>query len=180
MSQTATKQPEATGKKHPKETDEIRAVLDDYVAYQRRIDNNEERLAYLKDMAGSPSSPSLSGMPSGSRDGSSKQERDVLKQLELEEKLSGMYEVENDKREQIEGLIEQMEDPDEQTVIEMRYLDRANYRAISAALHGNETDYDEHERRYLKKTFKIHGSALQSLAKIYNKERGERNADRLI
>ena len=157
--------------KQPKETDEIKAVLEEYAIYQKRIDNTEERLAFLNDMLGSPSSPNLSGMPSGSRDGSSKQERDVLKKLELEEKLSGMYEVENDKREQIEELIEKMEKPDEQTAIEMRYLDRASWRAISAVLHGNEPDYDEHEQRYLKKTFKIHGSALQTLARIYNTEK---------
>ena len=106
-------------------------------------------------------------MPSGSRDGTSKQEREVIKKLELEEKLRDMYAEENRKREEIEAMIELMENPDEQTVTEMRYLDRANWREISAALHGNEPDYDEHEQRYLKRTFKIHGSALQSLAKIY-------------
>ena len=55
---------------------------------------------------------------------------------------------------------------DEQTVIEMRYLDGAKWWAISAALYGSEDDYDEHEKRYLKRTFKVHGSALQSLARI--------------
>lgn len=164
--------------KQPKETDEIKAVLESYATYQKRIDNTEERLAFLSASLGSPASPSLSGMPSGSRDGSSKQERDVIKKLELEEKLRGMYEVENFKREQIEGLIEQMEKPDEQTVVEMRYLDRASWRAISAALHGNESDYDEHEQRYLKKTFKIHGSALQTLARIYNAERIEKETEK--
>ena len=155
-----------TGKK-PKETDEIKELLAAYAAYQRRIDNAEERLAFLEYTMGSPSSPNLSGMPSGSRDGTSKQEREVIKKLELEEKLRDMYAEENRKREEIEAMIELMENPDEQTVTEMRYLDRANWREISAALHGNEPDYDEHEQRYLKRTFKIHGSALQSLAKIY-------------
>ena len=154
--------------KQPKETDKIKELLEAYTKYQRRIDNAEERLAFLEYTMGSPSSPNLSGMPSGSRDGTSKQEREVIKKLELEEKLRDMYAEENRKREEIEAMIELMEKPDEQTAIEMCYLDRASWRAISAALHGNEPDYDEHEQRYLKRTFKIHGSALQTLARIYN------------
>lgn len=154
-------------RKTPKETDEIKSLLESYQRYQKRIDNTEERLAFLESTLGAPSSSNLSGMPSGSRDGSSKAERDVLKKLELEEKLQDMYEEENRQREEIEGLIEQMDEPDEQTVIEMRYLDGANWWTISAALHGKLPDYDEHEERHLKRTFKIHGRALQTLARIH-------------
>ena len=41
-----------TGKK-PKETDEIKELLAAYAAYQRRIDNAEERLAFLEYTMGS-------------------------------------------------------------------------------------------------------------------------------
>ena len=162
--------------KPPKETDEIRGLLEAYIKYQKRIDNTEERLSFLEYSLGAPSSSDLSGMPSGSRDGSSKQEREILKKLELEERLRDMYEEENRLREEIEELIECMEKPDEQTAIEMRYIDRAHWKEISAVLHGNEPDYDQHEERYLKKTFKLHGSALQSLARVYrNIEGGQSN-----
>lgn len=157
--------------KQPKETDEIRALLESYTTYQKRIDNTEERLAFLEATIESPSAPSLSGMPTGSRDGTSKQERDVLKKMELEEKLEEMYAEENRKREEIEALIELMDKPDEQTAIEMRYIDRANWRAISTVIYGNEHDFDEHEQRYLKRVFRLHGSALQSLARIYNEQK---------
>ena len=46
-------------------------------------------------------------------------------------------------------------------------LRRSDWWTVCAALHGSREDYDEHEQRYLKRTFKLHGSALQSLAKIY-------------
>ena len=154
--------------KQPKETDVIKELLNSYGKLQKRIDNTEERIAFIEETAGSPSSPNLSGMPGGSRDRSSKQERDLIKLEELKEKLADMNAEENRLREEIEEMIEQMEKPDEQTAIEMHYLDQANWRAVSVALHGNEPDYDEHEERYLKKTFKIHGSALQTLLRIYN------------
>lgn len=156
--------------KQPKETDEIRELLEAYGTFQRRIDNTEERLAFIRTTKGSPSSTNYSGMPSGSRDGTSKQERNAIKEEELVEKLRNMYAEENRKREEIEELIERMEKPDEEIVIEMRYLDFASWRAISAAAYGNEEDYEEHEQRYLKKIFKIHGSALQTLARIYTQK----------
>ena len=158
---------ETSPKKQPKETDRIKALLEAYPRLQERIDYTEKRLACLELSIGAPSTPNLSGMPSGGRDGSSKTERDYIKKEELEEKLGNMYAEENRRREEIERLIELMEKPDEQTVIEMHYLDGAVWRVISIALYGDMDDYDEHEKRYLKRTFKVHGSALQSLAKIY-------------
>ena len=160
--------------KQPKETDKIKAWLKAYGDYLRKIDLAEERLAYLEYTQDSPSSPNLTGMPSGSRDRTSKQERNYIKKEELKEKLDGMYIEESRKREEIEALVELMEKPEEQTAITMRYLDFASWNAISAAIHGNEPDYDENEERYQKRTFKIHGSALQSLVRIYNKEHAER------
>ena len=133
--------------KKPKETDAIKQKLEHYAAFQRRIDNQIERLEYLESVMGAPSSPNLSGEPSGGGDGSSKTERQVLKKLE--------------------DMIEQMERPDEQTVIEMHYLDHVKWWPICAALFSGEADYAEKADKYLKRTFKLHGSALQALAKIY-------------
>lgn len=156
--------------KKPKETERIKKKLEHYTTYQRRIDNLIERLEYLEATMGSPSTPNLSGEPSGGGDGTSKTERQVLKKLELEQQIRDMIADEERERKELEALISLMRKPDEQTVIEMRYLDGAKWWAISAALYGNETDYDEHEQRYLKRTFKIHGSALQSLAKVERKQ----------
>lgn len=156
--------------KKPKETEKIKKKLEHYTTYQRRIDNLIERLEYLEATMGSPSTPNLSGEPSGGGDGTSKTERQVLKKLELEQQIRDMIADEERERKELEALISLMGKPDEQTVIEMRYLDGAKWWAISAALYGNEADYDEHEQRYLKRTFKIHGSALQSLAKVERKQ----------
>lgn len=153
-----------------KETDEIKALLKAYTTLQDRIDKTEARKECLELSMGAPSSPNLSGMPSGSRDRSGKQERDYIKKEELEEKLGDMYAEENRRREELEAIIERMEKPIEQAVIEMHYLDGNQWRQISVALFSEEPDYDENEDKYLKRTFKIHGHALQTLARIYNKQ----------
>lgn len=157
-------------KKKPKQTDEIKALLAAYKTIQKRIDNIEKRIECLELSMDSPSGQSYSAVPGSGRDySSSKIERDYIKKEELEEKLGDMNAEENRRREEIEGLIELMEKPNEQTVIEMHYIDGSKWRTISVALFGEEPDYDENEERYLKRTFKIHGSALQTLARIYKK-----------
>ena len=158
-----------TDEKQPKETDDIKKWLNSYQKLLKRIDNTEKRIACLELTIGAPSSPNFSGMPSGSRDGSSKQERDYIRKEELEERLGDLYAEENRLREEIEGMVERMEKPDEQVVIEMHYLDGHVWNTISVALYGDEPDYDENAKRYLKRTHKKHGSALQTLARMNRK-----------
>lgn len=158
---------QTAGGKWPKETDTIKEKLRHYAAFQRRIENKIERIMYLESVMGSPSSSNLTGLPCGGGDGSSKTERQVVQKDELIQEIRDMQQEEYDERMELELLIKKMKNPDEQTVIEMRYFDHARWWAVCAALFGDMDDYDEHEKRYLKRTFKIHGSALQSLAKIY-------------
>jgi hypothetical protein len=155
-----------------KETDEIKKLLAAFVKLRKRIDNTEKRLEALELSVGA-STPSYSGMPGGGGERSSEQERYAIKKEEIQEKLDSMNAEENRRREEIEALIELMEKPNEQTVVEMHYLDNIPWRLISVAIWGEMPDYDENERRYLKRTFKIHGSALQSLAKIYKRQATE-------
>lgn len=152
--------------KREKETDAIKAKLERYKAMPRRIDNLIERLEALDASMGAPSTPNLTGLPSGGGDGTSKTERDVLRKLELEERIRDMIQAERKIREELEALIDLMENPDEQTIIEMRYLDGARWWTICEALYSTEDDYEEKADKYLKRTFKLHGSALQALTRI--------------
>lgn len=163
---------EKASNKKPKETDEIKAFLKTYTNFQKRIDNTEKRLAALELTMYDAAHPNLSGMPGGSGDSGGRQERTHITIEELRQKLGDLNEEENRYREEIEEMVELMEKPDEQTVTEMRYLDKVGWSFISVALFGDEPDYDEEEKRYLKRTFKLHGSALQSLAKIYEARKG--------
>lgn len=158
--------------KQPKETDEIKQRLESYAALQRKIDNQIERLENLIATKGSPSTPNLTGLPSGGGDGTSKIERQVARKDELEEKIRRMIKEERQLRRELEQLIEKLKNPDEQTVIEMRYIDRAKWWTVCAALYSTEPDYNEKADKYLKRTFKLHGSALQALARLSIEEPG--------
>lgn len=158
--------------KQQKETDAIKQKLESYATLQRKIDNQIERLENLNATMGSPSTPNLTGLPSGGGDGTSKIERQVAKKDELEKKIRRMIMEERQLRKELEQLIETLKNPDEQTVIEMRYIDRAKWWTVCAALYSTEPDYEEKADKYLKRTFKLHGSALQALARLSIEEPG--------
>lgn len=153
--------------REPKETDAIKEKLESYAALQRKIDNLIERLDTFMATMGSPSTPNLTGMPSGGGDGTSKIERQVEKKDEMERRLDGLICQERKLRRELEGLIEKLERPNEQTVLEMHYIDGSRWWPICRALFSQKEDYAEREESYLRRTFKIHGSALQHLSKIY-------------
>lgn len=158
--------------KQQKETDAIKQKLESYATLQRKIDNQIERLENLNATMGSPSTPNLTGLPSGGGDGTSKIERQVAKKDELEKKIRRMIMEERQLRKELEQLIETLKNPDEQTVIEMRYIDQAKWWTVCAALYSTEPDYNEKADKYLKRTFKLHGSALQALARLSIEEPG--------
>ncbi|OUO29690.1 DUF1492 domain-containing protein [Eubacterium sp. An3] len=153
-------------KKQAKETDTIKQRLQNYAALQRRLDNKIERLVYLESITGSPSSPNLSGMPGSSGDGCSKTERQIVQKEELKSEIKDMTRRECEERKELERLVKGMQDPDEQTVIEMRYFDNAKWRPICDALYSSNPDYIDKVDKYMKRIFKIHGSALQTLTRI--------------
>lgn len=158
-----------------KETDEVKDLLNSFKDLQDQIDYEEGRLAFLEDAADSPSSPNFSGSSgSGGIESSSKQSRDYIKREELKEKLSNLNEEESRLRELIEELIRHVKNPKQKAALEMRYLDGASWKAVNVVIHGDEPDFDDLEESYLDATYKIHGRALQSLARIYRSRKHKR------
>lgn len=156
--------------KKPKETEAVKKKLESYATLQRSIDNKNQRLKTLKASIGSTSSQNLTGMPGGGGNRESEEERYLVRVDDLERSIERLKQQERELLDELEGLIEQLESPDEQTVIEMRYIDRLRWWPICAALYSGEPDYEEKADKYLKRTFKVHGSALQALAKVYRVE----------
>jgi len=148
------------------QTEEIKERLADYTAMLRHIDNQIERLERLEATIGSPSTPNLSGMPSGGGDGTSKIERQVVRKLELEENIKAAIQRERAEYKELAAMVEQMKNPDERLVIEMRYFDREDWPSICEALYCGQVDFTEKLEKYTRKAYSVHGSALLSLSYI--------------
>ena len=151
----------------PRDTEPIKTKLKSYGRLQRKIEYQITRLENLMDTIDSLPATNYSGMPSGPHDGTSKAERYVEKKDELERKIRKMVKEEKQLKEELEELIALLSDPDEQAILEIRYIDCFEWEDVSFALYGAEVDYGDNPERYMKRTFRIHGAALQRLAAVY-------------
>lgn len=147
-------------------TGEVKAKLRSYGILQRRIDHQITRLENLVETIDSIASANYSGMPSGPHDGVSKAERYVEKKDELERKIDSMIQQEKILRKEVEELIALLPDPDEQACLEMKYVDVMDWQDVAFGLFGMLAEYESHKERYMKRTFKLHGAALQRLSEI--------------
>jgi hypothetical protein len=90
----------------------------------------------------------------------------VARKIELEETIKKAIEEERKEREAIEIMVQQIKKPDERAVIRLRYFDRAEWPEICKILFGESEDFDVNTDNYMRKTFRIHVTALISLAEV--------------
>lgn len=145
----------------------VKAKLRSYGDLQRRIDHQVTRLENLMDTIDSLPAASYSGMLKGSSDGTTKAERYVERKDDLERRIDRMIQEERELRRSVESMIALLTDPDEQAILEMKYIDGLAWPNVCLSLFGELDDYAEGEDRYMKRTFRIHGEALQRLAAHY-------------
>ena len=89
------------------------------------------------------------------------------KKDELEQKISKLTRQERHLRKELEDMINLLADPDEQGVLEMRYIDTQGWEPIAFSLFGMLDEYEDNPERYMKRTFRVHGEALQHLAAVF-------------
>ena len=151
----------------PRDTTPIKTKLRSYGNLQRKIEHQITRLENLMDTIDSLPATNYSGMPSAPHDGTSKAERYVEKKDELERKIRKMVKEEKQLKEELEELIALLSDPDEQAILEIRYIDCFEWEDVNFALYGAEKDFVEKQEHYMKRTVRIHGVALQRLAAVF-------------
>lgn len=122
---------------------------------EANIKAKKERLAVLRDIACSPTSPVLSDMPKAPSRNTSRIENMVFKILELEEEIRN--DEDNLKREKTKALelIGRIAEPECQTVLISRYFKNESWEDIASAMFYTE--------RWI---YKLHGRALQELDAI--------------
>lgn len=139
----------------------------EYNEVLRRIDKTEERIQEYRETMYSPKSPSLDGMPRGSGIGASRQELAMIRLERMQETLARLVKEEGALYERIDEAMQQI-DPDMEHMLSLRYIDGKSWNEINRSLWGDMDDFEEMEDRFLKRTFKLHGSALDNLERVYN------------
>ena len=130
----------------------------------REIDNQIERIERMEALMTSPTGPNLSGMPRASGSTGDRVAMQVARKMELEETIKETIEAEQAERKAIEEMVQQIKKPDERAVIRLRYFDRAEWPEICQILYGEAEDFEENTESYMRKIFRVHGTALVCLA----------------
>lgn len=116
------------------------------------IQSKKERLAVLKEMSSSVSSPGFDDMPKSPNKGKSRLEETILKYIELENEIKADEEnLEHEKLIILEA-IGKIEEPEYQTVLISRYFKHQTWDEIANSLF--------YTKRWI---YSIHGRALEKL-----------------
>lgn len=122
---------------------------------EANIKAKKERLAVMKEMAGSIGSPEMSDMPKNPNHGTSRLEQSIIKMISLEDEISRDEErLRTDKTAALD-LIGRIPNPEYQTVLISRYFRNESWENIADAMFYTE--------RWI---YKLHGWALQELDEI--------------
>ena len=126
--------------------------LRDIARREEHIKAKKQRLATLKNIAKSPSSPNLSGMPKSTNMGSSSLSDAVIKYMELEVEIQTDEKKLEEKKVYILDLIGTIGNTEYQTILIKRYFEKKSWMEIS-----NDLFYT---KRW---SYKLHGFALEDL-----------------
>ena len=108
-------------------------------------------------------------MPGGGTAAGDRMTVNIARKIELEKSLEGDEKAIKEERAQLERLIRKVKKPDERAVIRMKYFDGMGWTDIADALFRKMPDFNKAARLYLDKAYKLHGTALLSLAEAQEK-----------
>lgn len=113
----------------------------------------------------SPSSTKMDGMPR-SNFAVDRMAIAVARKIELEELIKRNLEKEHQEILELETAVQKLESPHEKMVIRMKYFDRIEWPEICKAIFGKHKDYEEKQESYMRRTFRLHGTALVKLSEM--------------
>lgn len=146
-----------------REVSEIEARLKRHRDDNRYIDNQIERLETLILRMKGVSSPSLSGMPHNPSSDVDKIGQMLERKEKLEADIRELIADRDRERDELRSIIGCIHKPDQRSVLEMRYLDGAEWREIAEMLFSFKPDFDDSDEKYLRRTFKLHREAIDTL-----------------
>lgn len=153
-------------------TDEVKKRLQLYGERDREYCDLIERREVLQSRAYAPKGTQLDGLPHSTgfvsdRTGNLVGQLEEL-DIELSEKRSDLRALYHE----LDNYIGQIKTarrrgwPDRRAVLQMRYLDLADWNTITVMLFGQRNDFEDRQESYLRRTHRLHMTALLELAEF--------------
>lgn len=105
----------------------------------REIEADKARLEELREKTGAPASPSLSGMPHGSGDNSSKVEREALEVVSLEYLIESKIKRCEAERLRLERFIAELPDSFTRLIFTYRFVNGLSWAQVAASIGGKNS-----------------------------------------
>lgn len=147
------------------DVDTVKQRLTEYVENERDIDNQIERLERLTARMVGVGAQVLTDMPKAPSVTNDRMADLLGQKEELEATIRAAVTEQSLERQRIEAILKRLRNPDEKAVIRMRYFDRSSWPEVRDMMFGHKEDFLEKEETYLRRTHRIHGSALVNMAK---------------
>lgn len=148
------------------DTDAVKYRLIEYREREKDIDSQTERLDRLEVKIRSVGSPTLSDMPKSPSPPQDRTTALIADKIDLENDIRQAIAEQRKEKEAIETILRKLRHSEERAVIRMRYFDGASWNDVVDMLFGGKDDFLGKEDTYLRRTHKIHGSALLNMAII--------------
>lgn len=133
-----------------------KTLLQDFRKLNRLVQEKTERLSALMESATRATSSFEAERISGTGD-RSRVESLMIRKIDLERQLDDSIDELNARRYRIQNAIDRIEDPDQRSLLDMRYIDGKRWLFIMDRLHVGETT----SRR-------VHHAALEAFMRAYD------------
>lgn len=150
----------------------IKDRLREYREAEKEIENQTERLERLVSKMEGIGAKEITDMPRSPSPPTDRISSFMNQKIEIEECIAEDVAALDAERKAIESILKHLQRADERAVIRFRYLMGLDWYEVADAMYGGRTDYLDKEESYLKRVFRLHGSALLSIA-VYLKEEAE-------
>lgn len=144
----------------------VKKRLNAYRELDREIENQIERLDRMFSRLTSAGVQPLSDMPRGSSVNVDKMANYSAEKEELEKQIKNTMDAKAEERSAIEAALSKLKSSNERAVIRIRYIDGGSWDDVESILFGGNEDFLDNMEMYLRRSFRIHGSALKNLAAI--------------
>ena len=142
----------------------VKDWLNGYRELVRDINNQRARLDRMEMKLYSLGSPSFSDMPKSVSSTPDRNATKIDEKCDLENSIDEEELYKERKRQMIELVLKQLKSADERAVIRVRYIDVSSWDDVTDVLFGDREDYIGKEDTYLRRSHKLHGSALKHIA----------------
>ena len=158
--------PEIEIKEKRYDVDAVKNRFNAYRDKEREIDVKVERLETLVSKMKSVGSPGMSDMPKTLGASNDRMARDLEHKEELENAINDAIAAQKAERAAIEAILDRLKVSDEREVVRIRYFECSGWNEVTKIMFGMKADFERKQDSYLRRVFKIHGSALLHIAMI--------------